>query len=76
MKKIVITIFLLMIATHLCAAEPVKIGMITTLSTKAGYLGEDIRDGFKLAIAQEDGKLGGIPVELMKFVPVMPSTSA
>ncbi len=32
---------------------------------QAGYLGEDIRDGFKLAIAMEEGKLGGIPVELL-----------
>lgn len=32
------------------AADPVKIGMITTLSTKAGYLGEEIRDGFRLAM--------------------------
>ncbi len=47
------------------SADPVKIGMITTLSTKAGYLGEDIRDGFKLAIDQEGGKLGGIAVELL-----------
>jgi branched-chain amino acid transport system substrate-binding protein len=47
------------------AIEPVKIGMITTLSTKAGYLGEEIRDGFQLAIDQEGGKLGGIPVELL-----------
>jgi len=46
-------------------AEPVKIGMVTTLSTKAGYLGEDIRDGFKLAVEQSGGKLGGIEVELM-----------
>jgi branched-chain amino acid transport system substrate-binding protein len=46
-------------------ADPVKIGMVTTLSTKAGYLGEDIRDGFKLAMAQEGGKLGGVAVELM-----------
>ena len=47
------------------AAEPVKIGMVTTLSTKAGYLGEDIRDGFRLAIEQQEGKLGGVPVELL-----------
>ena len=47
------------------AADPVKIGMITTLSTKAGYLGEDIRDGFKLAIAMGDGALGGVPVRLL-----------
>ncbi|MBN9064563.1 MAG: ABC transporter substrate-binding protein [Rhizobiales bacterium 65-9] len=44
------------------AAEAVKIGMITTLSGPAGYLGQDIRDAFKLAI--KDGKLGGVPVEL------------
>jgi branched-chain amino acid transport system substrate-binding protein len=47
------------------AAKPVKIGMVTTLSTKAGYLGEEVRDGFKLAIDQEKGKLGGVPVELL-----------
>jgi branched-chain amino acid transport system substrate-binding protein len=40
-----------------------KIGCITTLSGPAGYLGADIRDGFLLAI--EDGKLGGVPVELV-----------
>jgi len=47
------------------AAKPVKIGMVTTLSTKAGYLGEEVRDGFKLAIDQEKGNLGGVPVELL-----------
>ena len=45
--------------------EPVKIGLITTLSGPPGYLGEDMRDGFQLAIDQEEGKLGGAPVELM-----------
>jgi branched-chain amino acid transport system substrate-binding protein len=44
---------------------PVKIGMITTLSGTGGYLGQDIRDGFKLAMDREGGKLGGNPVELM-----------
>ncbi|WP_428982943.1 ABC transporter substrate-binding protein [Pseudohoeflea coraliihabitans] len=47
------------------AADEVKIGMITTLSGPAGYLGQDIRDGFKLAMEMNDGKLGGVPVELI-----------
>ncbi|HSL40578.1 MAG TPA: ABC transporter substrate-binding protein [Desulforhopalus sp.] len=55
----------LLLSGQLFAAEPVKIGMITTLSTKAGYLGEDIRDGFQLAITQEGGTLGGVAVELL-----------
>ncbi|MGW8193829.1 MAG: ABC transporter substrate-binding protein, partial [Desulforhopalus sp.] len=67
MKKLAIGLcsLAIMAATLCYGAEPVKIGMITTLSTKAGYLGEDTRDGFKLAIAEEGGKLGGVPVELM-----------
>ncbi|MCZ6469879.1 MAG: ABC transporter substrate-binding protein [Gammaproteobacteria bacterium] len=47
------------------ASAAVKIGMITTLTTKAGYLGEDIRDGFLLAIELGGGKLGGVDVELL-----------
>ena len=47
------------------AADPVKIGMITTLSTAGGYLGEDVRDGFRLAMDEEGGKLGGVPVQLL-----------
>lgn len=65
MKKILVILAVMFAASQVHAMDPLKIGMITTLSTKAGYLGEDIRDGFNLAIAQEDGKLGGIPVELM-----------
>ncbi len=41
------------------------IGFITTLSGPAGYLGEDIRDGFMLAVKQENGALGGAPVQVM-----------
>ena len=47
------------------AADPVKIGVITTLSGPGGYLGEDMRDAFQLAIDQEGGKLGGVPVSLL-----------
>jgi branched-chain amino acid transport system substrate-binding protein len=43
----------------------VKIGIITTVSGPAGYLGEDIRDGFQLAVEQGGGKLGGVPVKVL-----------
>lgn len=46
-------------------ASPIKIGMITTLSTGAGYLGEEVRDGFILVMEQEGGTLGGIAVDLL-----------
>jgi branched-chain amino acid transport system substrate-binding protein len=67
MKKMCVLLVVcgLLVPNLALSVEPVKIGMVTTLSTKAGYLGEEVRDGFKLAIAQEQGKLGGIPVELM-----------
>ena len=47
------------------AQSEVKIGMVTTLSGPAGYLGADVRDGFLLAVDQEGGKLGGIPVRVL-----------
>ena len=62
---IVVMMIVALLAGPAQAVDPVKIGMITTLSTKAGYLGEEIRDGFQLAIDQESGRLGGVPVELL-----------
>ncbi|MEZ5647626.1 MAG: ABC transporter substrate-binding protein [Alphaproteobacteria bacterium] len=55
----------IVLATPIAAADSVKIGFITTLSGPAGYLGEDARDGFQLAIDLEGGRLGNIPVELL-----------
>lgn len=46
------------------AAEPVRIGMITTLSGGGSSLGIDVRDGFMLAVEQGNGKLGGVPVQV------------
>lgn len=46
------------------AQAPLRIGFITTLSTPAGYIGEDERDGFLLAVREEGDKLGGVPVRL------------
>ena len=66
MKRLIIlfTVSFLFTAS-LALAEPVKIGMITTLSGGGSGLGIDVRDGFQLAIDQEGGKLGGYPVELI-----------
>ncbi|NQW02031.1 MAG: ABC transporter substrate-binding protein [Rhodospirillales bacterium] len=47
------------------AADPVKIGMITTLSGGGSSLGIDIRDGFQLAVDMRGGMLGDHAVELI-----------
>ncbi len=54
-----------LLAAPALAGEPVKVGMITTLSGGGSALGIDIRDGFALALKQGGGKLGGIAVELI-----------
>ena len=48
------------------AQSPIKIGFISTLSGQAGTLGQDIYDGFMLAIEQNGGKLGGVAVQVLK----------
>ncbi len=46
-------------------AEDVKIGMVVTLSGPPAALGQQIVDGFQLALDQNDGKLGGQAIELI-----------
>jgi branched-chain amino acid transport system substrate-binding protein len=66
MNKLGMTTLAALLATSPALAQaPVRIGMVTTLSGPGGYLGEDVRDAFLLAIEQEGGKLGGVPVRLM-----------
>ena len=45
-------------------AEPVKVGMVVTLSGPPGALGQQIVDGFQLAMRDLDGRLGGREAEL------------
>ncbi|WP_445658086.1 ABC transporter substrate-binding protein [Achromobacter sp. NCFB-sbj8-Ac1-l] len=58
----------MLLATAALAAQaqqkPVDIGFIGTLSTPAGYIGEDERDAFMLAVKEGGGKLGGVPVNV------------
>jgi len=47
------------------STEPVKIGLLSTMSGPGAGLGIDIRDGFQLAIKLSGGKLGGRPAEVI-----------
>ncbi len=46
-------------------ADDLKIGMVVTLSGPPASLGQQIVDGFQLALDQKDGMLGGQKVELI-----------
>jgi branched-chain amino acid transport system substrate-binding protein len=52
-------------ASGAVADDKLKIGMITTLSGPPAVLGQQIRNGFQLAVKQLRGKLGGREVELL-----------
>src|SRR5918999_5637707 len=47
------------------AQEKIKIGVVTTLTGPAAVLGQQLRDGFNLAIKDLGGKLGGREVEVV-----------
>jgi branched-chain amino acid transport system substrate-binding protein len=48
------------------AQSPIKIGYLGTFSGPIGALGQDNYDGFMLAVEQRGGKLGGVPVQVLK----------
>jgi branched-chain amino acid transport system substrate-binding protein len=47
------------------AQDKLKIGVVTTLSGPAAALGQQLRDGFNLAVKDLGGKLGGREVEII-----------
>ncbi len=53
-------------ATPAAAAEKVKIGFIATFSGPIGVIGQHMIDAFTLGIEHAGGKLGGLPVEVVK----------
>ena len=65
MKRWLLSITAIAACAQIAAAEPLTIGMITTLSGPAGYLGQDIRDGFNLALELEAGKMAGADVKIL-----------
>ena len=47
------------------AAEKVKIGFVTTLTTPAAVIGNDMKDAFDLAYEHIGGKMAGLDVEVI-----------
>ena len=47
------------------STEPVRVGLLSTLSGPGAGLGVDIRDGFQLAVKLGGGKLGGRTAEVI-----------
>lgn len=57
------------IAASLGAAQaqtPIKIGFVGELSGPQGALGQDQYDGFMMVVERNGGKLGGVPVQIVK----------
>ncbi|MGH7074449.1 MAG: ABC transporter substrate-binding protein [Stellaceae bacterium] len=59
---------LLVMAVSLPAAaqQPIKIGFVADFSGPGGALGQDMYDGFMQVVDRNDGKLGGVPVQVIK----------
>ncbi|MGB1254249.1 MAG: ABC transporter substrate-binding protein [Thiolinea sp.] len=51
--------------TGLAQADSVKIGFITTLTTPAAVIGEDMKNSVELALEHIDNKMGDLDVELI-----------
>lgn len=47
------------------SAEPLKIGLMSTLSGPSAALGVHMRDGFMLGLTHAGGKLGGVETEIV-----------
>ncbi len=54
-----------LLAAPAVAADKVKIGFVTTLTTPAGVIGKDMVDAVNLAMEHIDGKMAGLEVELI-----------
>ena len=66
MKRLITsTLLCAALAQPAFAADRIKIGFLSTLSGPNSALGVDIRDAFNLALKMRDGKLGGLPVEMI-----------
>ncbi|MGD9945291.1 MAG: ABC transporter substrate-binding protein [Burkholderiaceae bacterium] len=54
------------LAMPAAAQQPIKIGFVAELSGPQGALGQDQYDAFMLVVEQNGGKLGGVPVQVLR----------
>ena len=54
-----------LLAAPASAADKVKIGFVTTLTTPAAVIGNDMKDAFDLAYEHIGGKMAGLDVEII-----------
>src|SRR5438477_1846124 len=62
---LVLAFVVALVAGHVGAAEPVKIGFITTLSGPAGVIGKHMKDSVELALDHLGRKVGGQETEVI-----------
>ena len=63
--KAAIALFGLAFATSVAAADKLTLGFMTTLSGPAAVIGNDIRDGMRLAVDHLDQRVGGLPTTVL-----------
>ena len=64
-KHLLIPAIALAMSMPAVAADKVKIGFVTTLTTGAGVIGRDMADAVQLALDHIGNKMGGLDVELI-----------
>jgi branched-chain amino acid transport system substrate-binding protein len=65
LKKLMGSAALLTLLASPAAADSVKIGFITTLTTPVAVIGKDMRDAVDLAVEHIGGKMGDLDVEIV-----------
>ena len=66
MTRLVTLVAAALAAAPLYAQTPVKIGFMAEMSGPQGALGQDQYDAFMMVVERNGGKLGGVPVQILK----------
>jgi len=65
MTRMLVAAAMMLMAASAQAQDKLKVGVIATLSGPPAVLGQQLRNGFNLAVKTLDGKLGGREVEVI-----------